>query len=81
MCSRFSLSSPHDAVRSMLDARNSHIFPPRYNIAPTQPVLLARLSERRERELVLMRWGLIQSWEGSGAVVGALERKERNRCR
>jgi putative SOS response-associated peptidase YedK len=72
MCSRFSLSSPHDAVRSMLDARNSHIFPPRYNIAPTQPVLVARLSERRERELVLMRWGLIPSWMKDPARVSVL---------
>jgi putative SOS response-associated peptidase YedK len=37
-------------------------FPPRYNIAPSQPVLIVRLDAKGERELVLVRWGLIPSW-------------------
>jgi len=62
MCSRYSLTSPPEAVRSYFGYRNEHAFPPRYNIAPTQPVAIVRLSHRRERELALVRWGLIPSW-------------------
>lgn len=37
--------------------------PPRYNIAPTQPVLAVRVSaQTRQREFTLFRWGLIPSW-------------------
>jgi putative SOS response-associated peptidase YedK len=34
---------------------------PRYNIAPTQPVLVVRAKDGR-REISSMRWGLIPSW-------------------
>ena len=62
MCSRFSLTSPPEAVRSYFGTFNAEVFPPRYNIAPTQPVMIVRLSERRERIMHLVRWGLIPSW-------------------
>ena len=62
MCSRYSLTSPHEAVRGYFGYANTHVFPPRYNIAPTQPVAIVRLSEVRERELALVRWGLIPAW-------------------
>lgn len=62
MCSRYSLTSPPEAVRSYFGARNKVDFPPRYNIAPTQPVLIVRNDHHAERELMLVRWGLIPSW-------------------
>ena len=62
MCSRYSLTSPPQAVRQTFGVFNKEEFPPRYNIAPTQPVLIVRNSLRQERELVLVRWGLIPSW-------------------
>ena len=62
MCSRYSLTSPHEAVRSYFGYGNDHPFPPRYNIAPTQPVAIVRPGGRFDRELVLVRWGLIPSW-------------------
>lgn len=62
MCSRYSLTSPPEAVRKMFGTFNLEEFPPRYNIAPTQPVLIVRNSLRHERELALVRWGLIPSW-------------------
>ena len=45
-------------------------FPPRYNIAPTQPILLiedagewrAKGSNLPDRRAALARWGLIPSW-------------------
>lgn len=62
MCSRYRLTSPPSAVRALLATTNDEEFPPRTNIAPTQPVHVARLNERGERRLDLVRWGLIPSW-------------------
>lgn len=62
MCSRYSLTSPHEAVRKTFGYKNAPVFPPRYNIAPTQPVAIVRLDAKAERELQLVRWGLIPSW-------------------
>ena len=62
MCSRYSLTSPPEAVRSLFDLPTVDDFPPRYNIAPTEPVLIARLDAKGARELHLVRWGLIPSW-------------------
>lgn len=62
MCSRYSLTSPHEAVRSYFRYGEPHVFPPRYNIAPSQPVAIVRTSEAGERQLDLVRWGLIPSW-------------------
>ena len=38
-------------------------LPPRYNIAPTQDVPVVRADRKSgERELVMMRWGLVPFW-------------------
>lgn len=62
MCSRYSLTSPPEAVRSYFKLGAIEPFPPRYNIAPTQPVAIVRLDHKGARELALVRWGLIPSW-------------------
>jgi putative SOS response-associated peptidase YedK len=36
-------------------------FPPRYNVAPTQPVPIVRMLEG-QRAFALVRWGLIPAW-------------------
>jgi putative SOS response-associated peptidase YedK len=36
-------------------------FPPRFNVAPTQPIPIVRLVEGR-REFALVRWGFLPSW-------------------
>jgi len=46
----------------MFEAPAIEDFPPRYNIAPAQPVLIARHDMKGAPELVLVRWGLIPSW-------------------
>lgn len=39
------------------------LWTPRYNLAPTQAAPVLRLNpETRERELVLMKWGLVPFW-------------------
>lgn len=62
MLSRYCLTSSPDEVRACFSFRNAVDFPPRYNIAPSQPVLIVRHDHKREREIVLVRWGLIPSW-------------------
>jgi putative SOS response-associated peptidase YedK len=62
MCSRYSLTSPPEAVRAYFRYDNAAVFPPRYNIAPSQPVAIVRNTPAGGRELALVRWGLIPSW-------------------
>lgn len=67
MCGRFALITPTEqlALQFKADAGNLASMPesvPRYNIAPTQPVLAVRLTEDGQRELTFFRWGLIPSW-------------------
>lgn len=70
MCSRYSFTSPIEAVRTMFrlpaEGLAAMQLPPRYNIAPTQPVAIVRLKPGiealGERELALVRWGLIPAW-------------------
>lgn len=62
MCSRYSLTSPPEAVRRLFGAERIEDFPPRYNIAPTQPVLMAVKSGDAAAVVRLVRWGLIPSW-------------------
>ena len=63
MCGRFALIAPGEAVAEAfaLDEAPAPL-PPRYNIAPTQPVLGVRLAADGRREAALFRWGLIPSW-------------------
>lgn len=72
MCSRYSLTSPPEAVRATFGYKNAAEFPPRYNIAPTQPVAIVRNSHANERELALVRWGLIPSWARDPAKFSTL---------
>jgi putative SOS response-associated peptidase YedK len=50
-----------EAIRQLFRYVEKPNFPPRYNIAPTQPIAIVRLSEG-ERHFALVRWGLIPSW-------------------
>jgi putative SOS response-associated peptidase YedK len=48
-------------MRALFRYLNTPNFPPRYNVAPTQPVPIVRLVEG-QREFALVRWGLIPPW-------------------
>lgn len=62
MCSRYSLTAPPEAIGKLFGIAMTETFPPRYNIAPTEPVGIVRNGLRGDREFVLVRWGLIPSW-------------------
>lgn len=72
MCSRFALTAPPVAVRSLFRTANLEVFPPRYNIAPTQPVIIVRTGLTGKREMVLVRWGLIPSWSNDPAQLSTM---------
>jgi putative SOS response-associated peptidase YedK len=61
MCGRYVISSAPEALRRLFGYAEQPNFPPRYNVAPTQPVPIVRLAEG-ERHFALVRWGLIPSW-------------------
>jgi putative SOS response-associated peptidase YedK len=61
MCGRYLITSTPEAMRQLFKYLEQPNFPPRYNVAPTQPVPIVRLHEG-ERQFVLVRWGLIPSW-------------------
>ncbi|MBS0531056.1 MAG: SOS response-associated peptidase [Proteobacteria bacterium] len=61
MCGRYVILSPPDAMRQVFGYAEQPNFPPRYNVAPTQPVPVIIL-ENGARHFRLMRWGLIPAW-------------------
>jgi putative SOS response-associated peptidase YedK len=61
MCGRFVITSPPAALRQMFGYAEQPNFPPRHNIAPTQPIPVVIL-ENGGRHFRLMRWGLLPAW-------------------
>ena len=61
MCGRYCITSAPAAVRALFAYREQPNFPPRYNVAPTQPVPIVRMAEGA-RQFALVRWGLIPAW-------------------
>lgn len=62
MCGRFLLTSPIDVISDTFGVDTHANIPARYNIAPTQPVLIVRNSEKGKRELASVEWGLVPEW-------------------
>jgi putative SOS response-associated peptidase YedK len=61
MCGRFVITSPPEALRAIFGYSEQPNFPPRHNIAPTQPIPVVML-ENGIRHFQLMRWGLLPAW-------------------
>lgn len=69
MCGRFSLTATPEEAQEFLNLLELEGFPARYNIAPTQPILVVVAGDRNEpganrpeRKALLVRWGLIPGW-------------------
>jgi putative SOS response-associated peptidase YedK len=63
MCGRFTLFATPVEIGDLFAAPAPPELPPRYNVAPTQPVLACRLNAAAQaRELVPLRWGVVASW-------------------
>lgn len=61
MCGRYFIVMTPAEMRNQFDYPDMPNFPPRYNVAPTQPIPLVRMWEGK-KQFVLMRWGLLPSW-------------------
>ncbi|HWK65620.1 MAG TPA: SOS response-associated peptidase [Rhizobiaceae bacterium] len=69
MCGRFALTATPDQTASFTGLAELDDFPARYNIAPTQPILIVIAGEPRapgsnlpDRRALLVRWGLVPAW-------------------
>src|SRR6201987_5866515 len=61
MCGRFVITSPPAALRLIFGYIEQPNFPPRHNVAPTQPIPVV-IVENGVRHFRLMRWGLLPAW-------------------
>jgi len=61
MCGRYALHAPPDLLAEQFQATPGEDLPPRFNIAPSQPVPAVR-DAGSGREWVLLRWGLVPAW-------------------
>lgn len=73
MCGRYASTRSAADLAALFDAVDESFEPlvPDYNLAPTDPAPIVRLSARRpEAVLTVARWGLVPSWaaDASGAA-------------
>ena len=61
MCGRYSLTASPEEVKALFGYEETPNFPPRYNIAPTQPIAIVR-NEQGAPHFALARWGLMPGW-------------------
>ncbi len=62
MCGRYAITLPPEAMRALFGYIEQPNFPPRYNIAPTQPIPVVTAREHtggQERHFLLVRWGFL----------------------
>ncbi len=68
MCGRFTLSQPINAIASVFNLAQIPPLEPRYNIAPTQLVPSILSAPGGEKQLQMLRWGLIPAWAKDPAI-------------
>ena len=61
MCGRFVLTATPEELQARFGYLDGEDFPPRYNIAPTQPIAVVRMLHGARR-FALVRWGLVPGW-------------------
>jgi putative SOS response-associated peptidase YedK len=62
MCGRYTLRTRLEKWLESYSVESAIEWTPRFNIAPSQPIVAIRNSAEGKREAVLLRWGLIPSW-------------------
>jgi len=68
MCGRYALHAHPDVIALQFGLSSAPQFRPRYNIAPTQEAPVIRPGRPNERELALLRWGLIPPWSKDSTI-------------
>lgn len=72
MCGRYVLVSPGEVIAEHFRLSEVPVYPPSYNIAPTQQALVVRETPAGAREAVMLRWGLIPAWAKDPAIGGRM---------
>lgn len=69
MCGRIAVVASPEETAAFIGVGDLESFPPRYNVAPTQPILVVTAGPQRppgsnlpDRMALLARWGLIPAW-------------------
>ena len=62
MCGRYTLHSEAGEIQVHADVDRCPVFPPRFNIAPTQEVIAVGQDRNGRRLARTLRWGLVPSW-------------------
>ena len=62
MCGRFALKAPPADIARQFGVDAVPELAPRYNIAPTQDILIIRTDAQARLEAVQVKWGLLPSW-------------------
>jgi putative SOS response-associated peptidase YedK len=68
VCGRFAFYSPSEATAALFGVDGALAVEPRYNIAPTQFVAAIREDSNKQRELTMLRWGLVPFWAKDPAI-------------
>jgi putative SOS response-associated peptidase YedK len=61
MCGRYAFLLPPEAMAALFKVLNEVEYPPRYNITPTQPIIVV-LERQGKRSAELFRWGFVPGW-------------------
>lgn len=75
MCGRFTLRASASVLAEQFAAIADITLVPRFNVAPTQPIAVVRArpdSSPLQRELAIVRWGLIPSWAKDAGIGGRM---------
>ena len=62
MCGRFTLATTAPEIARHFGVEVDTPIPPRYNIAPSQPILAIGKTTDKRRFITFMQWGLIPPW-------------------
>jgi putative SOS response-associated peptidase YedK len=60
MCGRASLTASPEELEEAFELSSAPAVSPRYNIAPSEPMLIVRAGEGGRREAAQVRWGLVR---------------------
>ncbi|HOX25372.1 MAG TPA: SOS response-associated peptidase [Candidatus Krumholzibacteria bacterium] len=72
MCGRIVLKAPASQVAAELELEQVPELVPRYNIAPTQPVLAVRADTGGRRVADFLGWGVVPPWSSDARIGGRL---------
>lgn len=71
MCGRFVIQAPREAIENLFDANMDGPYAPRFNVAPSEPVLHVH-AMMGKTQFDYARWGLIPHWHKDPAVAQML---------